>query len=93
LSILLRSSVTGTFGSMPWCHAITTIGGVKERALEADLTAVRRQLECLAFERLRGPLGARRQLLYDLLCLREQELLAIEAERAGDARGAQRSGR
>ena len=49
-----------------------------ERA-EGDLAAVRRQLEGLAFERLRGPLGARRQFLYELLCLREQELLGLEA--------------
>lgn len=46
-------------------------------ALEGDLRAVRRQLESLTFERLRAPLGPRRQLLYDLLCLREQELLAL----------------
>ena len=38
---------------------------------------MRRQLESLTFERLRAPLGPRRQLLYDLLCLREQELLAL----------------
>jgi len=53
---------------------------MESEGVEGDLAMVRRQLECLAFERLRSPLDARRQLLYELLCLREQELLGLEGQ-------------
>ncbi|HUB70074.1 MAG TPA: hypothetical protein VL984_06600 [Acidimicrobiales bacterium] len=41
---------------------------------------MRRQIDTLAFERLRCPLGPRRQLLYELLCVQEQELLEAVRE-------------
>ena len=75
-----RSFAPRTSGSTALRHLRFTISGVEEPAAEPDLSLVRRQLECLAFERLRAPLGPRRQLLYELLCLREQQLLGLDGE-------------
>jgi len=52
-----------------------TLTLMERLALDRSLRSVRRQIESLALERLRRPLGPRRQLLYELLCLQEQELL------------------
>jgi hypothetical protein len=56
---------------------------------QTELNAVRWQVKSLGSSRSVAPLGPKQELLYELLCLRERELVEISAKHrrgpAGDA--------